>query len=253
MSSFKNAAKSRQHVHRERPQLESRKHLGHLERKKDYKLRAEDYQKKQRTIKALKRKALDKNPDEFYFKMIRTQLKDGVHEAEDTTPVYTDDQLKMMQSQDLKYVNHKRQIEMKKIEKLKSSLHLLDAEDKPKNTHIVFVDTKKEAKNFDPAKYLDTHPDLLEHTFNRPRMETLRGQTIKGELDEETIEKIKSDRRKQYTELTRRIEREKQLSIIAQKMEMKRHLTGKQSRKKKVADETKESAAIYKWMPQRQR
>lgn len=34
-----------------------------------------DYHKKQNALRALQKKALDKNPDEFYFKMIRTQLK----------------------------------------------------------------------------------------------------------------------------------------------------------------------------------
>lgn len=33
---------------------------------------------------------------------------------------------------------------LQKIERLKASLHLLDAEDKPKNKHIIFVDSKKE-------------------------------------------------------------------------------------------------------------
>ena len=36
------------------------------------------FHKKERTLKALKRKALDKNPDEFYFKMVRTRLKVGL-------------------------------------------------------------------------------------------------------------------------------------------------------------------------------
>lgn len=34
-----------------------------------------DYHKKQNTLNALRKKAMDKNPDEFYFKMINTQLK----------------------------------------------------------------------------------------------------------------------------------------------------------------------------------
>ena len=33
-----------------------------------------------------------------------------------------------------------------KIERLKGSLHLLDAFDKPQNKHLVFVDSKKEGK-----------------------------------------------------------------------------------------------------------
>ena len=32
-----------------------------------------DYQRKQNTLKVLKRKALDRNPDEFYFNMVKTQ------------------------------------------------------------------------------------------------------------------------------------------------------------------------------------
>lgn len=31
-----------------------------------------------------------------------------------------------------------------KIERLKSELHLLDAQDKPQNKHIIFVDSKKD-------------------------------------------------------------------------------------------------------------
>jgi len=32
-----------------------------------------NYQRKQNTLKSLKRKALDRNPDEFYFNMVNTQ------------------------------------------------------------------------------------------------------------------------------------------------------------------------------------
>lgn len=36
---------------------------------------------------------------------------------------------------------------MQKIERLKSELHLLDAEGKQKNTHTFFVDTKKKGRS----------------------------------------------------------------------------------------------------------
>lgn len=49
--------------------------------------------------------------------------------------------------QDLVYVTHRRNVERKKIEKLKAQLHLLDnVEEKPKNTHILFVDDEKEGQ-----------------------------------------------------------------------------------------------------------
>ena len=34
-----------------------------------------DYHRKEKTLKALKKKALDKNPDEFYFNMVRSQTE----------------------------------------------------------------------------------------------------------------------------------------------------------------------------------
>ena len=50
----------------------------------------------------------------------------------------------MMTIQDERYLNYKRQIERKKIEKLKSSLHLIDAETGAQRKHTFFVDKKVE-------------------------------------------------------------------------------------------------------------
>jgi U3 small nucleolar RNA-associated protein 11 len=55
--------------YRERSQLERRKNFGLLEKKQDYKKRAEDYHRKEANYKKLKEKARTRNPDEFYFKM----------------------------------------------------------------------------------------------------------------------------------------------------------------------------------------
>jgi len=251
MSSFKNAAKSHQKTHRERSQPAYRAHLGLLEKKKDYKLRAVEHQKKKAIIKGLKRKALDKNPDEFYHQMVNTRLKEGVHTKTENPEERTDAQIKLMHTQDASYVNYKRSTELKKIERLKSNLHMLDTADKPQNQHIVFVDSKKEAKKFDAAKYFDTHPALVGRTYNRLRKDDLKKAKFLGASDPDTIEELGMQRQKKYEELSKRLEREKQLTIIAQKLEMKKNLLDKKTKKKKVADETRDSAAIYKWVPQR--
>lgn len=253
MSNFKNASKSNQKTHRERSQLSSRAHLGILEKKKDYKLRAQDYQRKQKTIKTLKRKALDKNPDEFYFKMVKTRLEDGVHQTEDETPTYTEDQLKLMTSQDIKYINYRRSLELKKIEKMKSRLHLLDAEDKPQNKHIIFTESRKEAKKFKPAEFFDTPEELMDRTYNRPKKEQLRTEQLIGDLSDEALAKSASERAREYRELGKRVEREKQLYIVAQKMQVKKQLMDKKNKKTKMASETTSQAAVYKWAPKRQR
>lgn len=44
-------------------------------------LRCSDYHRKQDVLRALRKKALDKNPDEFYFKMTRVKLEVGARSA----------------------------------------------------------------------------------------------------------------------------------------------------------------------------
>ncbi|MGH0182186.1 UNVERIFIED_CONTAM: hypothetical protein FKN15_009151, partial [Acipenser sinensis] len=92
-----------------------RKHLGFLEKKKDYKIRANDYHSKQNQLRALRRKALEKNPDEFYHKMISNKLKDGVHVLSHSKEEMTEEQLKVMRTQDIKYVEMKRVAEGKEL------------------------------------------------------------------------------------------------------------------------------------------
>ncbi len=60
--------------YRERSQLDSRKKLGFLEKKQDYKKRADNFHDKEKKYKKLKEQARLKNPDEFYFKMSKAKL-----------------------------------------------------------------------------------------------------------------------------------------------------------------------------------
>lgn len=73
MASLKNAI-SRE-THKERSQPRRRKQLGFLEKHKDYVKRARDYHRKEDQLTRLRRKAEDRNPDEFYFKMVKSKTK----------------------------------------------------------------------------------------------------------------------------------------------------------------------------------
>ena len=103
-----------------------------------------DFNEKKETLKLLHKRALNKNPDEFYFHMIRSRMQEGEHVETPKEEECTPEQLKLMQTQDLKYISHKRLVESKKIEKLQAELHLLDAE--KNNKHVFFVGSKDEGK-----------------------------------------------------------------------------------------------------------
>ncbi|XP_035261488.1 probable U3 small nucleolar RNA-associated protein 11 [Anguilla anguilla] len=252
MSSFRKALKSQQRNHQERSQPGFRKQLGFLEKKKDYKLRADNYHKKQNTLNALRKKAALKNPDEFYYKMISTQLKDGVHVKKEEPEVVTDEQRKIMRTQDIKYVEMKRVAEARKIERMKSELHLLDADGKLKNKHTFFVDTKKEVKHFNLAKHLNTAPELLDRVYNRPTLETLEGKSVQGATRPFELQKLARLRKHQYTLLSQRVEREKKMFVVGQKIQARKDLLDK-TKKVKVKKETTNAPAIYKFKAQRKR
>ncbi|KAL7887216.1 hypothetical protein AOLI_G00049370 [Acnodon oligacanthus] len=246
------ALKSKQRDHKERSQPGFRKHLGLLEKKKDYKLRADDYHHKQKTLNALRKKAMDKNPDEFYFKMIRSQLQDGVHVIKEKQEEMTEEQKKIMRTQDIRYVEMKRVAEAKKIERLKSELHLLDADGKQQNKHTFFVDTKKEVEDFDLATHLNTVPELVDRAYNRPTLDTLENKSVLGAVGPMKVKRLAKKRRRQYDELCQRIDREKKMFVITQKIQTRKDLQDK-NKKVKVRKETATAPAVYKFEAKRKR
>ncbi|KAI9325469.1 small-subunit processome [Zopfochytrium polystomum] len=130
MSSLRKAASITRRAHKERAQPSERKHLGLLEKKKDYRQRAANYKKKQRALDILKRKAAFRNPDEFYFGMINSRTRDGVHvgrpAAQRAKKEYTHDELKLFKIQDGGYVGYQRNVNRSKLEKMKAGLHFVE-------------------------------------------------------------------------------------------------------------------------------
>lgn len=198
MSSLRNAVK--RITHKERNQPRHRSHLGLLEKKKDYTIRAKNYHKKQDQRRILLQKAAQRNPDEFYFGMHNAQIdKDGSHRMtlERRNEALKDsigpDAVRIMKDQDLSYVRMIREIDRKKVRKLQSGLHFVGAddikEDTGKRTHLIFVDERPPpgvAKDgFDLAAHFQTPPELVGRAFNRPRIETLRKKKGMGDDDED--------------------------------------------------------------------
>jgi U3 small nucleolar RNA-associated protein 11 len=109
MSSWKNSGNAR--AHKERAQPASRQRHGLLEKHKDYVLRARDYHKKEKRLRALKEKAFFKNPDEFYFKMTSSKTENGVHKNK--TKGIEAKKMKQLTKQDISYISMRRQMEDK--------------------------------------------------------------------------------------------------------------------------------------------
>lgn len=61
-------------------------------------------------------------------------------------------------------------------------MHMTEIADSTPNTHTFFVDEGEE-KNFDIAKRLDTHPELINRKSNRPRLSDLNKLKL-PEIDE---------------------------------------------------------------------
>jgi U3 small nucleolar RNA-associated protein 11 len=137
MSSFRKALPRREH--KERSQLISRERFGLLEKKKDYKLRAKDFHRKEDFLQKLKQKARLRNKDEFYFGMINSKTNKGVHLLQRTEKFDKQSQM-LMKSQNLNYVRTHHSINVKKLEKLSQQDHIVPENEDTKQNHLIFVD-----------------------------------------------------------------------------------------------------------------
>ncbi|XP_057961992.1 probable U3 small nucleolar RNA-associated protein 11 [Malania oleifera] len=229
MSSLRNAIKRR--AYKERSQPESRKKFGFLEKHKDYVVRAKAFHKKEEALQRLKEKAAFRNPDEFYFKMIKTRTVGGVHRPESEANKYTPEELMLMKTQDIGYVLQKVQSEKKKIEKLTAMLHSLD--NQPSNRHVYFAEDRDEAREIQSrsskSRNLPTSEDLPNH--------------------------IKRKTTASYRELEARKNRANELEKLYMDMALQKEHQKKGRKRKLREDEIvcPTSKPVYKWRPERKR
>ena len=215
--------------YRERSQNEWRKKLGFLEKKQDYKIRAEDYHAKEKKYKNLKEAARTRNPDEFYHKMIKAKIIDGEHVQ------FPDDktleQKIVTNTQFINLVNFKKSQLEKEAEKLKYRLQLNKNifEGGNKSTHTLYYDDEDEY--FEEQK---KEKELLNKKRNRDK-------NI-GENDEISNDAINDDNKNLTPEnkqlintYKQRKKHIKQLQQISQGLQEQKELL-KPSKKKKIKD-----------------
>ncbi|KAM3069295.1 hypothetical protein ACMFMG_010802 [Clarireedia jacksonii] len=134
-------------VYKERSQPEERKRWGLLEKHKDYSARARDFNKKKATLKALKQKVLDKNPDEFYFGMVNKKGPSrtgknytGTVNGDRGNQVLGQDAVRLFKTQDLGYVRTMRNKTLKEVEELEKRTVGI----KGRGKKLVFVQDQEE-------------------------------------------------------------------------------------------------------------
>lgn len=127
---MRNAIARRQH--KERAQPTERRRLGLLEKKKDYTLRAKDYNKKKAQLRVLREKATDRNDDEFYFGMVSrkgpgNRVKDGrgwkgTVDGDRGNKSLDVDTVRLLKTQDLGYVRTMRSVVAKEARRLEEEV-----------------------------------------------------------------------------------------------------------------------------------
>lgn len=233
--------------HKERAQTLDRAKYGLLEKKKDYRLRAADFHKKQAALLVLKQKASQYNPDEYYHAMTRRKTdKDGIIVTERHTEALSAEQMKLYKSQDVNYVRTMRLNETAKAAKLQRALEF-----KASGKHTVFVDLEEGLDAFDAAQHFNTDESMLERKENRLRVAQLEtSERVAAGVAAEDRDAVERDKLTQYRLLKERLQREKQLKQVEDKLELTRELMKKGDRRK-MRDS--EGNVVFKWKAQRKR
>lgn len=267
-SAFRNAVRRREHYERHQPAARAR--FGLLEKKKDYVQRARNFHEKEKRLLALKRKAANKNEDEFYNKMNSAKTKDGIHEI-DGRKELSPDVILMMKTQDKAYINTVLSTEGKNIEKLQSSLHLLPSEAGKLNSHVTFSVDEDEDNGYDvyakkkkmlqldmeSEEEMDRDDDDEQTAFEVNESKVLQDLGISLSDDEVDDKDEKKLAKKNYKakvrtlkELEERLKRSQKLERARSELDLEKAMQSK-GRRTLVSKGDKNTPAVYKWQTKR--
>ena len=102
--------------HKERLQPEERRHLGHLEKHKDYVSRAKLFHTKEDKIRELEKQVSQRNPEEFHFEMIHSSVdhRSGKHIRSVDDKRSTKQQM-VLNARDIRYLEFRRNMLRREI------------------------------------------------------------------------------------------------------------------------------------------
>eukprot|EP01105_Mastigella_eilhardi_P022731 TRINITY_DN5646_c0_g1_i1.p1 TRINITY_DN5646_c0_g1~~TRINITY_DN5646_c0_g1_i1.p1 ORF type:complete len:247 (-),score=68.84 TRINITY_DN5646_c0_g1_i1:40-735(-) len=208
-------------TYRERSQPSARRKLGFLEKHKDYVKRAQNYHMKKRMLQKMREQAAQRNPDEFTKKMRLFRTKEGVPYLPHNAPQYTPDEIALMKTQDTTYLQMRKVMDLRKIERLQANLHCIGTEHK--NKHVLFADSTEEAHQL--VKQSDETPQGL---LFKPAPGQLAQQPLMVGVNRVTpmaLKQLHELNEKSYKELQQRKKRASSLDQMIREMELKRELT----------------------------
>ncbi|KAL5615213.1 hypothetical protein BROUX41_005270 [Berkeleyomyces rouxiae] len=207
-STMRNAVARR--PHRERAQPLERKKLGLLEKKKDYTLRAKDFNKKKAQLKQLRAKASERNEDEFYFGMMsrsgpgsrlsRGRAFNGLVDGNRGNKVLDQETARLLKTQDIAYVRSVRTHLAKDVQKLREQLVLAQGISdagvmvpvrQPRQAKIVFADDEAERAQMlegleDDDDEEGDDEDLDMADFDPSNLDDFGGWSSDGDDDDDT-------------------------------------------------------------------
>ncbi|XXH02518.1 hypothetical protein Hte_008894 [Hypoxylon texense] len=229
MSSIRNAVQRR--VHKERSQPHERQRLGLLEKHKDYSLRAKDFNKKKAQLRALRRKAADRNEDEFYFGMMsrkgpghalaRGRRWTGTVDGDRGNRALDVDTVRLLKTQDVGYVRTVRSVALKEVKALEERVMEQGGSLDPPDQAVDDEDDDDEFDGFDAPRKAARPKKTVFAEAVEERDERLR-QEAEKEIDdgEDTdMDGDEGDAKKKDPEAARAAMRQKHLEKLQRRLQ----------------------------------
>ena len=182
--------------------------------------------------------------------MHNSKLSNGVHRSTVGNEQLDPEVLKVMKTQDLGYITHRKSIDDGKIRKLRDNLHLIGKK-RPK-THKVFCEDEEEFEAL-WDRTVRNNGNVEEEEEEEYTVDNEKDiHTNIGKFTKKEILKLKMKKAKSYNELERRVARSKKLEIASNGLILQRNLSNSKGTKRKIKlDPDDSSKVVYKWKRQR--